>query len=63
MKTIRRFTLHAVLALAVMIVFSFSGTVYASDDNSLSDLGITTQGVTVSPDNENTIITASASIA
>lgn len=50
MKTIRRFTLHAVLALAVMIVFSFSGTVYASDDNSLSDLGITTQGVTVSPD-------------
>ena len=50
MKTTRRFTFLAVLWLAVTIVLLCAGTVFASDDNSLSDLGITTQGATVSPD-------------
>lgn len=39
--------------MAVLLVLSFSGMAYAgdqSDDNSLSDLGIVTEGVTVSPD-------------
>ncbi len=50
MKTIRRFNLPAALLLAVMIVLSFAGAVFASDDNSLADLGITTEGTVVSPE-------------
>ena len=50
MKTLRRFNLPAALLLTVMMLLSFAGAVFASDDNSLSDLGITTQGTTVSPD-------------
>ena len=50
MKTLRRFNLPAALLLTVMMLLSFAGAVFASDDNSLSDLGITTQGATVSPD-------------
>ena len=50
MKTTRRFTLMAVLWLAVTMMLLCTGTAFASDDNSLSDLGITTQGATVSPD-------------
>ena len=50
MKTTRRFTLLAVLWLAVTMMLLCAGTAFASDDNSLSDLGITTQGATVSPD-------------
>ena len=50
MKTTRRFTFLAVLWLAVTMMLLCAGTAFASDDNSLSDLGITTQGATVSPD-------------
>lgn len=48
MKTIRRFSLAAAV-LALMLLLSFAGTVYASDDNSLADLGIQTQDALVSP--------------
>ena len=40
----------AVILITLCVLAGFSATVWASDDNSLQGLGITTEGVTVSPE-------------
>ena len=49
MNTVRRLNLLAAILLAMTMTLSFAGAAYASDDNSLADLGIQTQGAEVSP--------------
>ena len=50
MRNSKRRNLLAAAVLAAVMVFAFAFAAFASDDNSLADLGITTPGATVTPD-------------